>query len=242
MKSCLGLFLLVPFLCTPQISARQYHAPTFPDDGKIHLDVVVTPKSGPPVSGLQQQDFTVFDNKVPQTIFSFQALREREAPIEVLLVVDDVNTGLEHIAFERSEIDKFLRTDGGQLAHPIALAFLTDAGIMVQDDFSSDGNAISAFWISTPSGYIVFSAPAAPIAPSSAFRFPSIPYLNLRPASLPARDARSFSGFLQVGRCSRAPASRNSWTQSNSSRSSTRSSLCQLCCGRAASLSTVSIL
>jgi VWFA-related protein len=145
MKSRLGLFLLVPLLCTPQISARQYHSSTFPGDGMIHLDVVVTPKSGPPVSGLQQQDFTVLDNKVPQTIFSFHALREREASIEVVLVVDNVNTGFSDVAYERSEIDKFLRTDGGQLAHPIALAFLTDAGLKVQDEFSSDGNAISVW-------------------------------------------------------------------------------------------------
>jgi VWFA-related protein len=110
----------------------------------INLDVVVTPKSGPPVSGLQQQDFTVFDNKVPQSISSFRAVRGREAPVEFVLVVDDVNTGLEHIAFERSQIDKFLKTDGGQLSYPLALGFLTDDGLKIQDDFSSDGNALSA--------------------------------------------------------------------------------------------------
>jgi VWFA-related protein len=142
--SRLGLFLLVPLLCTPQISARQYHSSTFPGDGEIRLHVVVTPKSGPPVSGLQQQDFTVLDNKVPQTILTFQAVRGREAPIEVVLVLDDVNTGFANVAYERSEIDKFLRTDGGQLAHPMALAFLTDDGIKVQDEFSSDGNELSA--------------------------------------------------------------------------------------------------
>jgi VWFA-related protein len=109
----------------------------------INLDVVVTPKSGPPVSGLQQQDFTILDNKVPQTITSFRAVRGREAPIEVVLVVDDVNTGITNIAYERSEIDKFLRADGGQLANPMALAFLTDDGIKVQNDFSNDGNALS---------------------------------------------------------------------------------------------------
>jgi len=113
MKSRLGLFLLVPFLCTPQISARQYHVPTFPGDGKIHLDVVVISEAGLPVSGLEQQDLTVLDNKFPQTIFSFQAFREREAPIEVVLVVDNLNTSFlkmafERMAFERSEIDKFL--------------------------------------------------------------------------------------------------------------------------------------
>jgi VWFA-related protein len=139
-----GLFLLVPLLCTAQISAGQDRAPTFPGDGNIHLDVVVTPKSGPPVSGLQQQDFTILDNKVPQTILTFQTVRGREAPVEVVLVLDDVNTGFENVAYERSEIEKFLRTDGGQLAHPMALAFLTDDGIKVQGEFSSDGNELSA--------------------------------------------------------------------------------------------------
>ena len=140
----LGLFLLVPLLCTPQISARQYHSSTLPVDGQIHLDVVVTPKSGPPVSGLQQQDFALLDNKIPQTILEFQPVHGREAPIEVVLVVDDVNTGFANVAYERSEIDKFLRTDGGQLAYPMTLAFLTDDGIKVQDEFSRDGNELSA--------------------------------------------------------------------------------------------------
>jgi VWFA-related protein len=140
----LSFFLLVTLLYAAAASAQAPSPPAQLGSDMINLDVVVTPKSGPPVSGLQQQDFTVLDNKVPQTIMSFRAVREREAPIEVVLVVDDVNTGIEHIALERSEIDKFLRTDGGQLAHPMALAFLTDAGIKAQDKFSSDGNALSA--------------------------------------------------------------------------------------------------
>jgi VWFA-related protein len=144
MNSLLGFFLLALLLCPPQVSARQNNTPTFPGDGQIHLDVVVTTKSGPPVSGLQQQDFTVLDNKVPQTILAFRVVRGREAPIEVVLVLDEVNTGFAKVAYERSEIDKFLRTDGGQLAHPMALAFLTDDGIKVQGEFSSDGNELSA--------------------------------------------------------------------------------------------------
>jgi hypothetical protein len=113
-------------------------------DQKKKAETRVDEQSGPPVSGLQQPDFTVLDNKVPQTLLTFQAVRGREAPIEVVLVLDDVNTGFANVAYERSEIDKFLRTDGGQLAHPMALAFLTDDGIKVQDEFSSDGNELSA--------------------------------------------------------------------------------------------------
>jgi VWFA-related protein len=110
----------------------------------IHLDVVVTPKSGPPVTGLQQQDFTVLDNKKERPINSFRAIRGPDADVQIVLVIDDVNTGVEHVAYERSELDKFFKMDGGRLAHPIALAFLTDTGFKVQDSFSTDGNALSA--------------------------------------------------------------------------------------------------
>lgn len=138
------LAALLYVLCVVEVSAQQGNAPPQADDGKIHLDVVVTAKSGPAVGGLQQQDFTLLDNKAPQPILSFQAVRGREAPLEIMLVVDDVNTGLEIISYERSQIDKFMRTDGGHLAHPIALAFLTDSGVQVPSDFSSDGNVLIA--------------------------------------------------------------------------------------------------
>jgi VWFA-related protein len=144
MHTRLGSVLVVSLLGAVAALCQQRSPPTPPVNDMVFLDVVVTPKSGPPVSGLQQQDFTVLDNKIPVTLNSFQGLRGRETPIEVVLVVDDVNTGLEHVAYERSEIDKFLRADGGHLAHPMALAFLTDSGIKVQDNFSNDGNALSA--------------------------------------------------------------------------------------------------
>jgi VWFA-related protein len=143
MHTRLGFVLVVPLLGAAAALSQQVSSPTQPVNDMVFLDVVVTPKSGPPVSGLQQQDFTVLDNKIPVPLNSFQALRGRETPIEVVLVVDDVNTGVEHVAYERSEIDKFLRADGGHLAHPMALAFFTDSGIKVQDSFSSDGNALS---------------------------------------------------------------------------------------------------
>jgi VWFA-related protein len=141
--SRLGLFLLVPLLCAPQISARQYHSPTFPGDGKIHLDVVVTTKSGPPVSGLQQQDFTILDNKVPQTIASFEAIDGRLVPSEVVLLIDAVNLGFREVAIAREGINKFLKADGGRLPQPTAFAILTDEGIDFHEEFSRDGNALS---------------------------------------------------------------------------------------------------
>jgi VWFA-related protein len=138
----LSLLLLV--LGAALLSGRAQNPLSNSGSGRIFVDVVVTPKSGPPVSGLQQQDFTLLDNKTPQTLASFQAFDGGQAPIEIIVVIDDVNTGLENVAFERSEIHKFLLADGGQLAHPVAFAFLTDDGLRIQDQFSTDGKALSA--------------------------------------------------------------------------------------------------
>jgi VWFA-related protein len=105
---------------------------------------VVTQKSGQPVTDLQQQDFTLLDNKAPQTITSFKAVSAREAQVAVILVMDAVNTGYAREASARSEIDKFLRTDGGHLAYPTALAMFTDTGVQMEGNSSTDGNALSA--------------------------------------------------------------------------------------------------
>jgi VWFA-related protein len=139
-----GFLLLLPLLCVSPLFAQQ-DGPLSPSaSGRIYLDVVVTPKSGPPVTGLTQQDFTLLDNKAPQAIATFQALGGSRDPVDVILVVDAVNTGFQNISFARDEIDKFLRIDGGHLAHPTALAFLTDTGVQIQDGFSSDGNELVA--------------------------------------------------------------------------------------------------
>jgi VWFA-related protein len=111
---------------------------------RIVLDVVAAPKSGPPVTGLQQQDFTVLDNGVSRPIASFAALGGPQAPVEVVLLIDGVNTGFQTLAFARAQIDNFLKSNEGRLAHPTALAILTDTGTQMQQDFSTDGNSLSA--------------------------------------------------------------------------------------------------
>jgi VWFA-related protein len=142
-NSRLYFFLLVPLLCTPQLPARQNNPPAQPGDIRINLDVVVIPKSGPPVGGLQQEDFTILDNNVPQTITSFEAIDGRQAPIEMVLVLDAVNADSEDVAVEREGINRFLEADGGRLAYPTMVVILTDTEIKFAEDFSRDGTAIS---------------------------------------------------------------------------------------------------
>jgi VWFA-related protein len=140
----IAYFLLLTLFCGSAISAQQNTPPTEHPLGRIFLDVVVTGKSGLPQAGLQEDDFTLLDNKDPQTITSFKAVSARETDQSVILVADAVNTSVEPFMYARAEIGKFLRADEGHLAYPTALATLTDKGIRPEVNFSTDGNALAA--------------------------------------------------------------------------------------------------
>jgi VWFA-related protein len=142
-RSRIGFLLLTPVLCTPVFFAQQNTQPTSAPPSRIDLDVVVTPKSGPAVAGLQQEDFTIFDNKAGQHITSFQARNGSQDPVQIILVIDAVNTTYQTIAYERGQIDRFLRANGGRLAQPMTLAFFTDKGMQLEQGFSTDGNGLS---------------------------------------------------------------------------------------------------
>jgi VWFA-related protein len=108
------------------------------------LDVVVAEKSGPPLAGLQQQDFTILDNQAPQTITSFKAVSGREADLAVILMTDPVNASIENFVYSRTEVAKFLRADEGHLAYPTLLATFMEKGVQTEGNFSRDGNALAA--------------------------------------------------------------------------------------------------
>ena len=141
--------LFVILACAGAIAAaspRQNspQTPTAGADNKIYLDVVVSPKNGAPVADLQQQDFTVLDNKSPQPITSFKVITGREAPISVTIVLDAVNDDYQTLTFSRMQISKFLRAEGGRLAYPVDLVVFTDKGMENIANYSTDGNALSA--------------------------------------------------------------------------------------------------
>lgn len=128
----------------PPTLAQQSATPSAPGGNQIDLNVVVAGKSGSPVTGLQQQDFTILDNKIPRKITSFQALDGTQTPIEVTIVIDAVNAEYHHIAYERDQIDRFLRADQGELRYPTSIVVLTDTGLQSVASFSKDGNQLSS--------------------------------------------------------------------------------------------------
>ncbi len=140
----LGLLIFASALCISGLSAQQKTESAPAPASNISLDVVVTPRSGQPVADLQQQDFTILDNKTPRPITSFHAFSGNQIPIEVILVIDAVNLPYERVAYERQEVEKYLHANGGRLAYPTAIAFFTDKGIQAQQSYSTDGNELSA--------------------------------------------------------------------------------------------------
>ncbi len=116
-----------------------------PTDHRIFLDVVVTDKSGNPQSGLLAPDFTILDDKQPENLVSFRAIDEGSAtePIQVIVLLDAVNTGVQTMSFERLELEKFLRQDGGHLALPTSLVFFTDISTEIQPVATRDGNGLA---------------------------------------------------------------------------------------------------
>ncbi len=119
-----------------------------PANRRITLDVVVTDKSGKPVPGLQQQDFTLLDNRQPQKLLSFTAVeggaQTADPPLDVVLVVDEVNTAFSRVSYARQELEKFLKRDGGELPRPVSLAVLSDKGLAMSNLSTRDGNALAA--------------------------------------------------------------------------------------------------
>jgi VWFA-related protein len=109
----------------------------------IRLNVIVTPKSGPPVAGLKKGDFTLLDNKSGRPITSFREISAKQEPVKVILLIDAVNTDFSKVSYIRAETQKFLRANGGHLEHPTTIAVLTDKGPQIQKEFSADGNALS---------------------------------------------------------------------------------------------------
>jgi VWFA-related protein len=131
---------------TPALSPPPASAPKT-TEGHIHLDVVVNDKSGKPVTGLEQSDFTLLDNNQPGKILSFNAIdgavQKADPPVEVILVVDEVNQ-THKTASVRQDVEKFLSRNGGHLAQPVSLYVLADKGLNRLSQPSVDGNVLAA--------------------------------------------------------------------------------------------------
>jgi VWFA-related protein len=125
-------------------------------EGRVHLDVVVSDKSGKPISGLELKDFALKDNNLPAKIISFQAIeaaaQSSNPPTEVTVLIDAVNLGFQEVVRTRDGIAAFLRRNGGHQAQPVSVLVLTDDGLKVLLQPSLDGNALADQLVNSSSG------------------------------------------------------------------------------------------
>ena len=110
---------------------------------RIQLDVSVTGAKGKPAAELSEKDFTVLDNKTQRPIASFRAVEGKDAPVEVVIVVDSVNTPYEYLAYQRGQIARYLRSNDGVLPYPTTFAVLSDTNFRVYNGRSKDGNVLA---------------------------------------------------------------------------------------------------
>jgi len=131
--------------------------------GQIHLDVAVSDEQGKPVYSLQPWDFTLMDDGKPAKVLSFRgfdgAVAKPQPPVEVILLIDEVNLPFQQVAFVKSELSRFLRQNNGKLAQPVSIMRLTDAGLRVQPRPTLDGNAQESI-VNQIKGQIGFINPA----------------------------------------------------------------------------------
>ena len=127
----------------------------------VVLDTVVTDHNGKVVTGLKKDDFTVYENGVPQTISHF-ATSEEQAPVPAvatkdrnghddwgaapltILVVDEMDTPFTELAYARDCTRNYLKAQPAQLLTPTILLWLNDDGLRALTGFTRDRQAILA--------------------------------------------------------------------------------------------------
>ena len=160
MQRLVGLF--AAFLCcTLHGVIAQQSSPSVPDPLRkpelenlqlpqpqpIHLDAIVTDKSGNPIAGLSQADFALFDNGRPSPITSFSAFgadsHEVAARVEAVLVFDTLNVSFQEISVARAQIATFLRRNSGKLPLPVSVVWMTSGGWTELLPASRDGVSLA---------------------------------------------------------------------------------------------------
>ena len=115
----------------------------------VFLDVTVLDKKGHPVvSGLTKDDFTITEDKQPQSIFSFEApethVMDRDSEEEnpngkapaTILVLDLLNSSFEDFAYIRYEVKQFLMAQPPRLSSPTELMVIGDESLALLQSYT----------------------------------------------------------------------------------------------------------
>jgi VWFA-related protein len=169
---CVALGLLAALAAVPGVAHGQQASPGVPAQQQesgyslrvnsqlVVLDVVVTGKDGKNVRHLTKDDFTVYENKVPQTIKSLEEVTppaaaaaiqvhsteeldklEPNAPVSVI-VIDELTTQFADLAFARYSLKKYLNAQGDTLQQPTMLVAANYDNVAMLHDYTTSRQEI----------------------------------------------------------------------------------------------------
>ncbi len=122
---------------------------------EVVLDVIVTKKDNHPVDGLTKNDFVIEEDKVPQSIRSFERTTvnstEPQQARETILLIDQLNTRYSDFSYARSSLKKLFARNGGMLSQPTTLMYLRDTGLRVLAGPSQSGALLESALEQLPS-------------------------------------------------------------------------------------------
>ena len=99
--------LAVMVLCITTASTQQGSSEGGAASQNVHLNVVVTTASGQCVTDLQQKDFKIFDNNLPQTITSFRTVTVSPKQVEVPDRAFSAGNGASTGCYEQGELFQY---------------------------------------------------------------------------------------------------------------------------------------
>ena len=118
-----------------------------PSQGRVRLDVTVTDAQGRAATGLTQADFKLLDQGQAMPLVSFAASGSEgptagDPPVSVILVLDEADLPAANRPEAQSDLEEFLRADGGKLARPVTVYRVTSDKLFAAGP-SRDGNALA---------------------------------------------------------------------------------------------------
>ncbi len=140
-RTCFALAFASSLTAASSLAATAQQPAPAAKSRSITLNVVA---SGAAANGLALQDFKLLDNKSPRPITSLREVSASKEPARVILVIDTVNMLYTRTAYVRTEVEKYLKANGGHLAQPTTFMVLGDKTSDIEQGFSTDGNALSA--------------------------------------------------------------------------------------------------
>ena len=131
----------------PPIVVVQPPPPPPPKKIEVEFDLAVTDAQGKPQKGVTARDLSIrVDDQTltPESFHAFEGVNDKgEAPVEVIFVLDFVNTKPEEWPGLSAQVAKFLRENEGQLSYPTALVNFLPDDLQIQEKPMANGNGLA---------------------------------------------------------------------------------------------------